>query len=276
MKRRRMTSWLVTLAVLVVALAFLVRLVEPRLAFFPFKGETETPKDHGLAYEPLMLTTSDGERLAAWMIPAAQPRAVVVYFHGNGGNLSNWAPILAEIVRHGHSVLAVDYRGYGLSSGRPSERGVYRDVAATLAHARRLTRDAPLVYWGRSLGATMAAYAASIEAPDGVILEASFPSARAAVRSSPVLAGLSLLGSYRFPTAEFMKNVRAPALVLHGDSDGVIPFELGREVYDALPGPKQFLVIRGGDHNDGFPADAAYWPAVERFIAGLQRSRLPL
>ena len=265
-----MTSWLVTVAVLAVALPLLVRWVEPRLAFFPSKGETETPREYGLAYEPLTLTTSDGERLAAWMMPASQPRATVVYFHGNGGNLSNWAPILAETVRHGYSVLAVDYRGYGLSSGRPSEHGVYRDVEATIAHAKRMNRNAPLVYWGRSLGATMAAYAASIEAPDGVILEASFPSARAAVRSSPVLAGLSLLGSYRFPTAEFMKNVRAPALVLHGDRDSVIPFELGREVYDALPGPKQFVVIRGGDHNDAVPTDDAYWTAVEGFVTQLK------
>lgn len=267
-----MTSWLATVAALAVALALLVRWVEPRVAFVPFPGETETPRDYGLAYEALTLTTSDGERLAAWLMPASRPRATVVYFHGNGGNLSNWAAVLAEIVRHGYSVLAVDYRGYGLSSGRPSERGVYRDVEATLAYAKRRHRDAPLVYWGRSLGATMAAYAASIEAPDGVILEASFPSARTAVRSSPILAGLSLLGSYRFPTAEFMKNVRAPVLVLHGDHDSIIPFELGREVYDALPGPKHFVVIRGGDHNDTFPADAAYWPAVEGFVARLKSS----
>jgi fermentation-respiration switch protein FrsA (DUF1100 family) len=263
-----MTSWLVTVAVLAVALGLLVRLVEPRLAFFPSKGETETPREYGLAYERSTLTTSDGERLAAWLMPAAAPRATVVYFHGNGGNLSNWAPILAEIVRHGYSVLAVDYRGYGLSTGRPSERGLYRDVEATLA--TRMNRDAPLVYWGRSLGATMAAYAASIEPPDGVILEASFPSARAAVRSSPVLAGLSMFGSYRFPTTEFMKNVRAPTLVLHGDRDSVIPFELGREVYDALPGPKQFVAIRGGDHNDALPSDDAYWTAVEEFVARLK------
>ena len=267
-----MTSWLVTVAALAIALVLLVRWIEPRVAFFPFQGETETPRNHGLVYEALTLTTSDGERLAAWMMPASQPRATVVYFHGNGGNLSNWAPILAQIVRHGYSVLAVDYRGYGLSSGRPSERGVYRDVEATLAHAARLNRDAPLVYWGRSLGAALAAYAASIEAPDGVILEASFASARAAVRSSPVLAGLSLLGSYRFPTTQFMKNVRAPALVLHGDRDSVIPFELGRAVYDALPGPKSFVVIRGGDHNDTVAADDGYWPAVEGFVARLTPS----
>lgn len=98
--------------------------------------------------------------------------------------------------------------------------------------------------------------------------------ARAAVRSSPVLAGLSLLASYRLTSAEFMKNVRAPALVLHGDRDSVIPFELGREVYDALPGPKQFVVIHGGDHNDTRPSDGTYWTAVERFITGLHGSRL--
>src|SRR3990170_8000502 len=179
---------LITLAVAIVALAVLVRWLEPRMAFFPFPGEAETPRDFGVPFEAITIATTDGERLRAWLLtpPAPQAaRARIVYFHGNGGNLSNWSPILAAIVRRGYAVLAVDYRGYGLSTGRPTERGLYRDVDAVLAHVRRVDHPpAPLIYWGRSLGATMTAYAASIDAPDGVILEAAFPGARAAVRGS--------------------------------------------------------------------------------------------
>ena len=267
-----MISWLVTLAALAAALTLFVRWLEPRFAFFPFRGESETPRDYGVPYEPVTIATSDGERLRAWVMHAPSPRARIVYFHGNGGNLSNWAPILSAIVQRGFSMIAVDYRGYGLSTGRPTERGLYRDVEAVVRHVRAEADPAvPLIYWGRSLGATMAAYAASIDAADGVILESSFPNARAAVRGSPVLFLLSLVASYRFPTTGFMKTVRAPALVMHGDRDGVIPFALGREVFDAIDGPREFVALRGGDHNDLAPADEAYWLAVDRFVERLRR-----
>jgi fermentation-respiration switch protein FrsA (DUF1100 family) len=127
----------------------------------------------------------------------------------------------------------------------------------------------PIVYWGRSLGAAMSAYAASVKPPDLVVLEAGFPDAATLVRSMPLLAFLTRFSSYRFATAEMMHGVGAPVLVMHGDRDSVIPFDVGRALFDRLEGPKQFVTIRGGDHNDAVPPDqAAYWAAVDAFIAG--------
>ena len=274
MKRPRLMPILITVVVALVALTVFVRWVEPRLAFFPFPGEAETPRDLGIPYEAVTIQTTDGERLRAWLMTAAVPRARIVYFHGNGGNLSNWSPILTGIVRRGYSVLAVDYRGYGVSTGRPTERGVYRDVEAVLGRAwqREAQNPAPLVYWGRSLGGTMAAYAGSIRRPDGVIIESGFPDARSAVRNSPSLAFLALFSSYRFPTAEFMNRANAPVLVLHGDRDSVIPIGLGRELFQRINGVKEFVVVAGGDHNDEVAPDAqAYWSAIDRFISTLPR-----
>jgi len=132
----------------------------------------------------------------------------------------------------------------------------------------------PTIYWGRSLGGSMAAYAATVEAPDGIILESSFVNARAAIRSSPVLALLSFFSSYRFPAAEFANQAQRPVLVMHGNRDSSIPFALGQELFNALTAPKQFVVIEGGDHNDDVPRDAqAYWSAVDRFAAGLRPLR---
>jgi fermentation-respiration switch protein FrsA (DUF1100 family) len=259
------------LVLLVVGLAGLVRLVEPRFAFFPLAGETVTPRDLGVAYDALTIPTRDGERLHAWALAANPPRARIVYFHGNGGNLSVWAPVLANLARRGYAVLAFDYRGYGRSTGRPGERSLYRDADAVLAHVwRDQDLRTPTVYWGRSLGTAMAAYAAAMRAPDGLILEAGFPDARALVRSSPPLALLALFSTYRFPTAEFLRNVRAPVLVMHGDDDRVVPFGLGRALFERIAGPKQFVTVHGGDHNDVTPPDApAYWRAVDAFISGL-------
>ena len=103
-------------------------------------------------------------------------------------------------------VVAIDYRGYGVSTGRPTESGLYRDVDATIAFVRdRLPHvNAPLVYWGRSLGTPMAAYAASREAPAGVVLEAGFPNVRGVLESNPVLWTLSWFSTYRFATADWM------------------------------------------------------------------------
>jgi uncharacterized protein len=262
---------IVSLLVVGVGLLLLVRWLEPRLAFFPSAGETATPADYGVPFARSTITTADGDRLHAWLLKPAASRAFVVYFHGNGGNLSIWTPILSDLAHHGFDVLAFDYRGYGLSSGRPTERGVYRDADAILDHvSTALPVSRPIVYWGRSLGTAVAAYAASRRPPDGIILEAGFPDARAVVRSSPPLALLSVFASYRFATAEWLDRVHAPALVIHGDADQVIPFALGRALFERMKGEKTFIAVPGGDHNDVRPADERlYWNAVDTFIGAI-------
>jgi fermentation-respiration switch protein FrsA (DUF1100 family) len=264
----------VVVVVLIVAVAALVRLLESRFAFLPSAGDTPPPSEPGVRITAWSVATRDGERLQGWSLEPESPRATVVYFHGNGGNLSVWAPILVGLARHRFAVVAFDYRGYGASTGRPTEQGLYRDVEAVVERLRTLPRRLlPVVYWGRSLGTAMAAYATTVAAPDGVILESGFPDARSVARTSPVLAVLAVFSSYRFPTAEFMRRSAAPppSIVMHGDSDSVVPFELGRSLFASIKEPKTFMTIRGGDHNDAVPADPAYWPQVDRFVAGLHR-----
>ena len=170
-------------------------------------------------------------------------------------------------------MLAADYRGYGLSTGSPSEQGLYRDVDAVLEYvaAQPHRGEVPVIYWGRSLGAVMAAYAASRKPPSGVILEAGFPSMRSVLETNPLMWALSWGSSYRMPTAEWMSGVTQPSLVLHGDRDSVIPYRLGKRLYAALPGPKRFVTIAGGDHNEPVPIDAAaYWREINAFVATLR------
>jgi fermentation-respiration switch protein FrsA (DUF1100 family) len=261
-----------TLACMLGALWILVRLLEPRAAFFPSRGEQVTPAAMGVAFEALDVRTGDGETLRAWRLARARPLAEVVYFHGNGGNLGLWSPVFVELHRRGYGVFAFDYRGYGASTGSPSERGLYRDVDAVLEVVARQPAAAgvPLVYWGRSLGATMAAYGASRHAPNGVVLEAGFPDTRTLLAGNPVLSVLSHFSSYRFPTATWMATVTSPTLVLHGTADSVIPYPMGERLYEALRGPKRFHAIVGGDHNDPEPRDAeTYWRVVQEFVRGL-------
>jgi hypothetical protein len=272
--RQAMLRTLAFLLVLLFVLAVLVRLAEPRLVFFPMGGEFATPADRGLPFEAITLTTSDGERVHAWWMPHERPAALVVYFHGNGGNLSVWLDVLARVHRRGFSVFAMDYRGYGLSTGSPTEPALYRDVEAVLEHLPRLPRSdgTPVVYWGRSLGTAMAAYAGTRTRPDGIVLEAGFPSARAVTRSSPILFVLSMLATVRFPTADYMREAHVPALVIHGTADSVIPYHLGVELHATLPEGTPFLSVEGGDHNDlEPPRPAEYWAAIDAFVRGLRR-----
>lgn len=268
----RMPKLLLIALVTAIALWLLVRWLEPRLAFFPAAGEDQTPAAFAIPFEAVGLKTQDGETLRAWYLPHDHPRAFVLYFHGNGGNLSIWLPMLAGLHRQGYAVAAIDYRGYGLSTGSPTEQGLYRDVDAALAWAKGLRHaDVPLVVWGRSLGTTMAAYAATKARPDGLILESGFPDMHAVIRDSPLLRALSIFASYRLPTAEYAAQAGVPVLVMHGDADTVIAFRNGQALFDALPQPKRFEVIRGGDHNDLAPPDPQrYWTAIHGFTSGLR------
>ena len=249
----------------------LVGALEARLVFFPYKGEDANPGALGIPYSPLTLTTSDGERIAAWQLEPEHPVADVVYFHGNGGNLSVWMPVLASLHAMHLRVLAIDYRGYGLSTGSPTEEGVYLDAAATVQHAASTRAEGtgrPLIFWGRSLGGPIAASATRVVPPDGLILESTFVDKAAVIRAQPLLRVLNVFAAYRFPTAEMLRQFAGPVMVMHGDGDSIVPYALGRELYEQLRGPKQFVGVPGADHNDFFDVSRkSYWKPVADFVA---------
>jgi uncharacterized protein len=266
----------VAAAALVLSMKWLVARAEPRLTFFPSLGETQTPQTVGLEYRHLGIRTADGETIAAWWMPHEAARADVVYFHGNGGNLSMWLPILAGVQASGLNVLAFDYRGYGRSTGSPTEQGLYRDAEAVVGELARLRHTSaavgratprPIIYWGRSLGGAVAAHAVRIASPEGLILESTFADKASVLRRHVLLRMLDLLAWYRFETATMLRGFTGPTLVMHGDADSVVPYAAGRELFNALAGPKRFVTLRGADHNDLFPAaNREYWEAVEQLV----------
>ena len=262
-----------TLVVLAV-LALMVRLLESSMAFYPTQGVQETPALAGLAFQDLRIPTADGETLHAWWLEHPQPRAQVVFFHGNGGNLSMWLDLFVGMRRRGLSVLAVDYRGYGASSGAPSEHGLYRDAEAVVStFAERLRKgSAPVVYWGRSIGSPVAAHAAAQRRPDGLVLDTPMPDARSVLKSAPVMWILSFFSSYRFPTASLVERLDVPLLIVHGDGDTLVPHAAGRRVFEAARTQrKTFVTIPGAGHNDLDAVNPAlYWQAIDAFVASLR------
>jgi fermentation-respiration switch protein FrsA (DUF1100 family) len=268
-------SVLVRVGLVLVGLKLLVWWLEPKMAFYPIPGVQDTPEAAGVPFRDLRVATADGQTLHGWWIGHSAPRAQIVFFHGNGGNLSLWLDLLIELHRRDFSVLAIDYRGYGASTGRPSEKGLYLDADAALRTFDEQLRQpgSPVIFWGRSIGASVAAYAASVEPPDAVVLETPLPGVRAVLRTNPVLWALSFLSSYRFPTSRFLASYRGPLLVVHGDRDSIVPFGAGRQVYEGAPSSrKHFVAIPGADHNDLHVVNPTlYWDSVTRFVVSLSR-----
>lgn len=266
---RRILRALIALVIAAAVLKLFVWWLEPRMAFFPWPGVQETPASADLEFSDLRIPTADGETLHGWWLPHPAPRAQVIYWHGNGGNLSLWLPVLAGLRGHGFSVMAVDYRGYGDSTGRPSESAIYRDADTVTAYfAQHLKRaGVPVVSWGRSLGCAVASHAAREGAFNALILESPFPDVRTLLRGNPVMFALSLFSNYRFSSADHLQTYTGPLLVIHGDADSIIPFRNGQQVFErAASRDKVFVALSGADHNDPHGGHPDYWREVERFL----------
>ncbi len=247
-------------------------LLDRYFVFFPDRQIHRTPGDVGLQYEDVFFTTSDDVRLHGWFIPSDSD-TTLVWLHGNAGNISHRVDNLLMINRMlGVNVFIIDYRGYGRSDGAPSEKGLYRDAEAALAYlgSRPQTADDRLVFFGRSLGASVAVELATRVEPHALILESPFTSVREMARLSyPFIPAtlLTLPVRSRFDSLAKISSVHAPVMILHGDMDDTVPIEIARRLYDAANEPKRFYTIEGAGHNDTYAVGgAAYFDALKTFI----------
>ena len=273
---KRMLGYVAALVVSYLVLLALVRLFEEKLIFFPdYPGRLSGDwRPRGLPVEDVWLETSDGVELHAWWIPRAAADFTFLAFHGNAANIANRADTYRFLGQLPANVLAVEYRGYGRSEGKPSEAGLYADAQAAYQYVVTKRGVAPdrVISFGQSLGTAVAVDLASKEKVGGVVLEASFPSASAVARRVyPFLPGLSLLVRGQFDTARKLPKIRAPILVIHCTHDPVLAFDLGEEVYRLAPSPKLFLRIDGYGHEEAsMVAPEQYRQQLLAFLQSLQ------
>lgn len=261
MTRKRPVGYtlLTLIGILVLAygvVALTIYFGQARLLYFPTTPGREvnlTPASIGLDYESVALTTSDGVVLDGWFVPAIPERGVVAFFHGNAGNIGHRMDSLRILNDLGLSTLIIDYRGYGRSGGKPTEKGTYRDAEAVWRHLVEEREVSPerIVLFGRSLGAAVAAELATRHRPGALVLESPFTSV-------PDLAGeiypylpVRWLARFRYATAEAVGRVACPVLVIHSADDEIIPIAHGRRVFEQARAPKRFLELSGG-HNSAF------------------------
>jgi fermentation-respiration switch protein FrsA (DUF1100 family) len=258
-------SILLTVLVFYVALVAVIYVAQRRLMYFPDRARIP-PAAAGLAAaEEIVLDTDDGERVIAWSVPPREEKSVVLYFHGNGGSLAYRAARFRALVADGTGLLALSYRGYGGSTGHPSEAGLLLDAAALYRYAVARYSPDRLVLWGESLGGGVAIALAAQQPIGRMILEAPFSSAAdVAARAYPFLP-VRLLMKDQFRSDKQIGKVVAPVLVLHGARDWVVPIALGERLFALIRAPKRFVRFPQGGH-EGLDAQGAI-AAAKRFLA---------
>lgn len=245
--------------------------VEEKFIFYPSPKIEQTPADVGLPFDDIFFTSDDGVRLNGWFVPHPGAGLTLLWFHGNAGNISH----RVENIRLLHdkveiNIFIFDYRGYGRSAGKVSEDGTYRDGEAALEYLRSRGDVDPekIVFFGRSLGAAVAAEVAARQRCLALVLESPFASVREMARVAFPFLPIGPFLRTRYDTVEKIKKVRVPLLVLHGDQDEIVPFAQGRKVFEAAPEPKEFYTIRGAHHNDTYMVGGdAYFAALRGFMS---------
>ena len=228
----------------------------------------------GLPLEDVWFPATDGTRLFGWYVESSGSPAVLLWCHGNAGNIINRLDNLRELYHLGLSVFLFDYRGYGRSQGRPSEEGLYQDALGSYAYVTQARRIRPerIVLFGRSLGAAVAGEVASQRPAAGLILESSFPSVEALAMFHYFGLPVHWLIGARFNLADKLKHVSVPILVIHGDQDEIVPIHLGRQVFEAAKDPKAFYVVPGADHNNLYLVGGrAYFQRLKRIVEEVVR-----
>lgn len=245
--------------------------LDSNFIFSPDSELISTPADVGLEYEDVSFSSLDGVKLHGWFIPG-RTDCTVLWLHGNSGNISHRVDNILQLNRKlGVGIFIFDYRGYGCSEGTPSETGTFMDAEAALDYLRSRRQALKLIVFGRSLGASIALELAIRQQVCGVILESPFTSVEAMNRwTYPILSAFIPGGAVvrsKYDSLSKIRSVKQPILVLHGDQDEIVPFDMGRELFEAASEPKWFYPITGAGHNDTYIVGGnAYFETLKKFM----------
>ncbi|MDH5409163.1 MAG: alpha/beta hydrolase [Gammaproteobacteria bacterium] len=233
-----------------------VYFIQASLIFFPDKSDRHVysnPEKLGLKYQDVYLSTPDGERIHGWFIPNHKTPVTVLFSHGNAGNIADRLDSIKIFHELGLSIFIYDYRGYGKSTGEPSEKGTYLDNRTAWEYLVKDKKVSPkhIVVFGRSLGAAMASQLSTQLKPGAVILESAFTSIPDMAANLYPFLPIRWLSRFKYNNSKHVKNLSSPLLVIHSKDDEMIPFAHGEKLFEHAKVPKQFLTLSGG-HNDGF------------------------
>ncbi|MBD2317722.1 alpha/beta hydrolase [Phormidium tenue] len=270
------------LAFAYIGLAIALYLGQSNLVFMPSKDVIETPEILSIKFENIQITTRDNVNLDSWFVPAKDNdlvgKGVILFCHGNGGNISNrisYLPIFREL---GLATFLFDYRGYGKSGGTPTEEGTYADVEAAWQYLTQERQIPPqkIIIYGESLGGAIASYLAQKNSQQngndnagGLVLASTFTSISDRAAELYPFMPIRFLSRFSYNSIDRLPSIKIPVLVIHSIDDEIIPFHHGERNFQVANQPKKLVKLRG-DHNSGFlDSLETYRNGVNEFIQSI-------
>jgi len=232
-----------------------IRYLEHISVFYPERVLSATPQHLGIPFEDVTFLTQDHVKVHGWLIKSPNAKSTIIFFHGNAGNIGDRLGKIDLFYRMGINVFIIDYRGYGNSEGKPTESGIYLDAVAAYDYlvSRDDVKGQNLIGYGASLGGAVVVDLATKRTMRCLILDSTFSSAiDMAKRIYPFIP--SFLIKTKMDSIRKFKDIDIPTLFIHSVEDQTVPIALGKKLYDAARGPKEFIEITGG-HNDGHVHD---------------------
>ena len=250
--------------------AAFVRYLESNSIFHPTRDVLVDPSSIGLTFEDVYFKTKDGLKLNGWFLKNASAPSTLIYFHGNAGNISHRLEKIEMFHALGLNVFIIDYRGYGKSEGRPSEKGLYHDTLAAYDYliSRRDVDPEKLISYGDSLGGVFAIYLASQRKVKCLIADSSFSSSADVAKAIFPFVPAFLLAT-KMDSAARVKNLAIPKLFIHSINDEIIPYALGEKLFEAACPPKENLKITGGHNTNHIDSQESFIGGIKTFLSRL-------
>lgn len=228
-----------------------IAVFQEKFLFLPQKTDFEKEYTWDHPFEEFNLYASDSARLNGVRFRVKEPRGVILYFHGNAGNLERWGGITMYFLQFNYDLIVMDYRSYGKSTGDLSQENLYTDAQLFYNYTAQLYSEENIVLYGRSLGSAFATYLAASNHPKLLLLESPFSSITEVAQGRFPIYPVWYLLKYPFDNMAFTSDITCPTYIIHGTSDRVVPYRLGKKLYEALPEiKKQLISIPEGGHNN--------------------------
>jgi fermentation-respiration switch protein FrsA (DUF1100 family) len=258
--------WIKTVFILIVVVYLLsglfLYLFQDRLIFMPEALNEDFVFEFEGDFNEINLEMEDGAVLNALHFKTDQPKGMMVYFHGNAGNLSRWGEVVLPFIDKGYEVLIVDYRGYGKSTGKRSKKAMLKDAEAAYAYATQLWPQEKIIIYGRSLGSSFATHIGREFSPAQIILESPFYSVADVAKRIAWMYPVNQILRFNFQNGKMSEKIVARITIIHGTEDMIVPFESGKKLNDAIKG-SEFYAIEGGGHND-LANFKGYWDVIDQ------------
>jgi len=237
-------------------------------AFFPDNEDVIPTNQLPQGIQEITISTADKVKITSLYLPSNKSDKLLIYFHGNAGNIYYRIPSLLQLQNAGINVIGVSYRGYGKSNGDPTEEGVYQDGKAIFQYAVEQMGFSKenIIIFGRSIGTAVAINTAQNEKIRGVVLVTPMTNGEDQAKAAG-LGPISSLAQNSFDNISRIRNIESPLLVIHGTNDQIVPYSMGEEIFNRANVKKKFVRIKGANHNNLHDAyEKEYWPPIIEFI----------